>query len=238
MRVSQVLAALRPRWVLSMKRAIATGFRSGEQAGRNRTRHFCRFNRAADFRLLWVALLSGMTTPPGPSRVSMQVSNAMRAIAPLVTQGAIRSSQVNTAMNVWVCPRPNRAEQGRRVAVPVRSGLFHVTARPGPGARWIDPQPMPFDQRTAQCAQGHVGFSGHDLDQKQHMRRLHACGAGPTPNTRAAVRQECPAAMWSNTRCRKSFAYALPMRHPLSDVHHTSGPVGIPREPGQTHKPL
>ena len=112
---------------------------------------------------------------------------------------------------------------------------------------------MRFDQRTGQFAQGNVGFSGHDLDQKQHMRRKLACGAGGamlplsrnadasltavlglTPNTRAAVRQECPAAMWSNTRCRKSIEYALPMRHPLSEVNHTSRPMGIPRDSGQT----
>ena len=37
---------------------------------------------------------------------------------------------------------------------------------------------MRFDQRTGQFAQGNVGFSGHDLDQKQHMRRKLACGAG------------------------------------------------------------
>ena len=65
-----------------------------------------------------------MTTVPGSragaSWVSMQVSKAVRSMAPAMTEGAIRPAQVRPAqvrpaqvrpaMKVWVCQRPKGAE--------------------------------------------------------------------------------------------------------------------------------
>ena len=148
---SKVPAPMRPRWVLSLEKAIPMGLRSGPQAGRNRSQQpwalSLRAARAA-LSLLCVARLSGMTPDPGSSAGArtfpMDVSKAARCIAPEITQGATMPSHDSPAIRArnqgLIAPPPEwgvSPEAFTAQAAPVFAG------HPGAGARFIgDDQPM------------------------------------------------------------------------------------------------
>ena len=101
---------------------------------------------------------------------------------------------------------------------------------------------MRFDQRTGQLAQGNVGFSGHDLDQKQHMRRKLACGAGGATlrlGRDAPLVAKCRRKPDCRARTNPEHAGRSPtgmprrnvVKHTLSQIHricfaHETPPVG------------
>ena len=132
---------------MSLEKAISIGFRSGEQAGRYRNQQCCRFSRLSDLRLLWVAKLSRMTTvpgySPGASGVSMEVSNAARSIAPLITQGG---DQV-------VAGQPG--DKGLGLPAPERGQAEQA-----------------LTYRTAPAQPGHVRLHGGFVNEHKAMRLL------------------------------------------------------------------